>query len=359
MNAVIEFLKNYTWIVEVAFILLGAFLMYVFVERILKFVLPRLQKTKVVWDEAFLKALGKPFNYFVIFWAVFHSIRIATQHVHTVSFPLSMDTLETLAYTSLFIWFAMRFIRFLENDIVRIRIEKGQEVDQTSVRAVAQLIRIIVLLLAGFIAMQAMGVSVSAVLTFGGAGALAVALAAKELLGNLFGGLMIFLDRPFSVGDWIRSPDKEVEGTVEHIGWRLTRIRTFDKRPLYVPNGIFSSISIQNPSRMTNRRIKADIGVRYDDAVKVEEILLDCEKMLNEHEEIDNNQTTFVNLIEFGQSSLNFQVYCFTKTTNWVKFQQIQQDVFLKIIEIITRHGAECAFPTRTLHFSEGVPVHQ
>ena len=84
---------------------------------------------------------------------------------------------------------------------------------------------------------------------------------------------MIYLDRPFSVGDWIRSPDKEIEGTVEDIGWRLTRIRTFDKRPLYIPNSIFASISVENPSRMSNRRIYEKIGIRYDDVSKMNTIV--------------------------------------------------------------------------------------
>ena len=115
--------------------------------------------------------------------------------------------------------------------------------------------------------MQLFDYSVSGLLAFGGIGGIAVGFAAKDLLANFFGGLMIYLDRPFSVGDWIRSPDKEIEGTVEDIGWRLTRIRTFDKRPLYIPNSIFASISVENPSRMSNRRIYEKIGIRYDDCL--------------------------------------------------------------------------------------------
>ena len=80
--------------------------------------------------------------------------------------------------------------------------------------------------------------------------------------------MFVYLDRPFAVGDWVRSPDREIEGTVENIGWRVTRIRTFDKRPLYIPNSIFSQIAVENPSRMSNRRIKETIGIRYDDASK-------------------------------------------------------------------------------------------
>ena len=131
---------------------------------------------------------------------------------------------------------------------------------------------------------------------------------------------MIYLDRPFVVGDWIRSPDQEIEGTVEQIGWRQTRIRTFDKRPLYVPNSAFTHISVENPSRMLNRRIKETIGVRYDDASKLTLIIEDVKRLLNEHPDIDQNQVIIVNFNSFGPSSLDFFIYTFTRTIDWVTF---------------------------------------
>ena len=197
--------------------------------------------------------------------------------------------------------------------------------------------------------LQSVGVSISGLLAFGGIGGIAVGFAAKDLLANFFGGLSIYLDRPFTIGDWIRSPDKEIEGTVEEIGWRMTCIRTFDQRPLYVPNAIFSQISIQNPSRMRNRRIYETVGIRYDDAHSMEAIVADVRQMLEGHEAIDLNRTLIVNFVSFGASSLDFFVYAFTKTINWVEFHAIKQDVMLKILDIIDSHGAEVAFPTHTL----------
>ncbi|NKN80826.1 mechanosensitive ion channel family protein, partial [Weissella cibaria] len=136
-------------------------------------------------------------------------------------------------------------------------------------------------------------------------------------------GLMIYLDRPFAVGDWIRSPDKEIEGTVEYIGWRQTRIRTFDKRPLYVPNATFANISVENPSRMTHRRIYETIGLRYDDAAKVKPVVEAVREMLRNHPDIDSSQTLIVNFNAFGPSSLDFFVYCFTHTTNWIEYHRV------------------------------------
>jgi MscS family membrane protein len=202
-----------------------------------------------------------------------------------------------------------------------------------------------------------LGYSVSGVLAFGGVGGIAIGFAAKDLLANFFGGLMIYLDRPFEVGDWIRSPDRNIEGTVEKIGWRLSVIRTFDKRPLYIPNSTFASIAVENPSRMNNRRIYETIGVRYDDISKMDIITKAVREMLVEHKDINSDLTLMVNFNAFSSSSVDFFVYCFTHTTVWTDFHDIKQDVLLKISHIIESHGAEIAFPTSTVHVPEGISI--
>ena len=158
------------------------------------------------------------------------------------------------------------------------------------------------------------------------------------------------MDRPFSVGDWIRSPDKEIEGTVEYISWRHTRVRAFNKNPIYVPNALFTSIVVENPTRMTHRRIKETIGIRYEDIGVMSVIVSEVKAMLQNHDEIDATQTLIVNFNTFGPSSLDFFIYTFTKTKNWVHFHEVKQDVLLKVAGIIERHGAQIAFPTQTVH---------
>ena len=162
--------------------------------------------------------------------------------------------------------------------------------------------------------------------------------------------MTIYLDRPFVVGEWIRSPDKEIEGTVEYIGWRHTRVRAFNKNPIYVPNALFTNIVVENPTRMTNRRIKETVGIRYDDLAQMAPIVADVRAMLQSHPEIDTGQTLIVNFNTFGPSSLDIYIYTFTRTKEWVRYHEIKQDVLLKVADIIARHGAEIAFPTRTLH---------
>lgn len=148
----------------------------------------------------------------------------------------------------------------------------------------------------------------------------------------------------------MHSPDREIEGTVEDIGWRLTRIRTFDKRPLYIPNSVFTQIAVENPSRMTHRRIFETVGVRYDDVAVLPAILEAVRAMLRSHPGIDAEQTLMVNFNRFGPSSLDCFLYCFTRTTVWTEYHAIKEDVLLRVADIIAEHGAEIAYPTTTVY---------
>jgi len=251
-------------------------------------------------------------------------------------------------------WALVAFISHFENATIQQKLLTGQSVDRTSIHAIGKLVRTAVFITTGLVILQTLGFSVSGVLAFGGIGGIAIGFAAKDLLSNFFGGLMIYLDRPFTVGDWIRSPDKQIEGTVESIGWRLTTIRTFDKRPLYVPNSIFATIAVENPSRMSHRRIYETIGLRYDDIKQMDSIVEGVKAMLKSHEEIDQNQTMIVNFNAFNESSVDFFVYTFTKTTNWVHYHEVKQDVLLKISNIIEENNAEIAFPTTTMFLQQG-----
>ncbi len=315
-------------------------------------VLKRLQvqalKTKNLWDDAVLDALRKPLS--LIIWAM--GIYLATQIIQSATQAVifnAMGGLRDAVVIAALAWFLVQLIGHSERNIL----EKKEDADKTTINAIGKLLRLSVVVTAILVALQTLGFSISGVLAFGGIGGIAIGFAAKDLLANFFGGLMIYLDRPFAVGDWIRSPDRNIEGTVEKIGWRLTLIRTFDKRPLYVPNSIFTQIAVENPQRMLNRRIYETIGLRYDDASKVREIVRRVKDMLTNHPEIDTGQTMIVNFNKFATSSMDFFIYTFTKTTNWIHYHEVKQDVLLKIVDIIEQEGAEIAFPTSTIHLAD------
>jgi MscS family membrane protein len=317
-------------------------------------------KTKNFWDDSLIKALRKPIQWFIWIEAFLFLPGIFYQHIDIFGTggisTIVLSRARMLVLVASVFWFIMRYLRIIETDFTSHAKRNGisNKGTKANIHGLAKVIRVILLLLLVFSILQTIGFPLNSLLAFGGLGTLAITFAAKDTLANFFGGLMIFMDKPFDIGDWIRSPDRDIEGTVEYIGWRLTRIRTFDKRPLFVPNSTFSTISIENPTRMHNRRIKKIVGLRYEDAGKVRGILKEITHMLELHPEIDNNALTMVNLIEFGDSSLNVMIYTFTKTTNWGAYQAIQQDILLKIIDIISDFGAECAFPSRTLYLPSG-----
>jgi MscS family membrane protein len=257
------------------------------------------------------------------------------------------DEARDVAVVWLMIWFAVNFTENVEKSFVDGK--QKHSVDATTATAIGKLLRASIIITGVLMLLQAFGFSISGVLALGGVGGIAIGFAARSLLANFFGALMIFLDRPFSVGDWIRSPDRDIEGTVESIGWRVTQIRTFDQRPLYVPNSVFTEVSVENPSRMNNRRIYETFGIRYDDLSRMPGIVAEVHQMLVAHEDIAQERTLMVNFVTFGDSTLDFFVYSFTKTTDWATFHAVKQDVLLKIADIVAAHDAEFAFPTQTL----------
>jgi len=329
-----------------AMLLVLGLLGHLLITRLLGQLQRSAERSAMRWDNVLTDALLRPSKWAIWLLVVYLSLGLFE----------GADQLRTLvrqaadtALILLLAWIAQRALKGAEAELLSEHRGKRQSDDRATIRASLRLIRISVGIVVLLMVLQSLGVSVSGLLAFGGIGGIAVGFAARDLLANFLGGLSIYLDRPFTVGDWIRSPDREIEGTVEDIGWRMTRIRTFDQRPLYIPNSIFSSVAVENPSRMNNRRIYETIGIRYDDVAVMGRIVADVKAMLESHEAIDLSRTLMVNFVACGPSSLDFFIYAFTKTTDWATFHAIKQEVLLQVLSIISAQGAEVAFPTRTL----------
>ena len=338
---------SYGWLAAAFGILLLTGVVRYVASRSLAKVQRRADRTVNVWDDALVAAIRKPLNLGIWIMGISFAIDSMGLEAQAEIFTLTNQARD-VAVVWLLIWFAIGFTENVERGFVEGK--HGDKVDATTAAAVAKLLRAAIIISGALMALQTFGFSISGVLALGGVGGIAIGFAARSLLANFFGALMIFLDRPFSVGDWIRSPDRSIEGTVEFIGWRVTQIRTFDQRPLYVPNSVFTEVSVENPSRMKNRRIFETFGIRYDDLPQMRSIVADVHAMLAAHEDIAQDRTLMVNFVTFGASSLDFFVYTFTKTTDWATFHQVKQDVLLRIADIVAAHRAEFAFPTQTLH---------
>ncbi|STY28302.1 small-conductance mechanosensitive channel [Legionella wadsworthii] len=341
----LEYIKSNMWLIYIVTAIVGIGLIHMVFARVTRFLIKKVEQRKILFAEAFLKAFSLPMGFLIWFLGLSFICTIFLAFKKNSFLVSNISVIKQIGFVIILCWTFIRFIRYFESLYLTVQVQKSKIVDRTLVHAVGQLLTIAVCIIGLLLVMQAMNIPVAGLLAFGGIGGAGIALAAKDLLANFFGGLVIYLDRPFKVGDWIRSPDKNIEGNVEYIGWRMTRIRTFDKRPLYVPNGIFLTISVENPSRMLQRRIKTNISIRYQDANKINQITKEIKKLLLAHKEIDQTQSITVSLVEFGPTSLNILISAYCKTIKSTQFYDVQHGIFMNILEIITKSGAECAYP--------------
>ena len=356
LRQALESVGDYGWALQVFGVVLATLVLGALVRRFVLHLVQRTRETHNIVDGALFDALLGPTRGLV--WVVGLSLaaHIAGRQTEAAIFD-ALPAVRDVGVVAMLTWFLLRLARSYEEHYIQQETARESSVDLTFVNAIGKLVRAAIFITATLVVLQTMGISIAGLLAFGGMGGIAVGLAAKDLLANVFGGVTIYLDRPFAVGDWIRSPDREIEGDVEEIGWRRTLIRTFDKRPLYVPNSVFTTISVENPQRMWNRRIKETIGVRYDDLARLPAILADIREYLHASPHIDQSRVLMVNFNQFGASSLDCFIYCFTRTVVWTEFHTQKEEVLLAVADIIARHGGEIAFPTTTLHVPDEVHI--
>lgn len=338
------------------------------IRFIFYFICKKLFKSSEIIDIIY-KAISKPIrmiSWIIGIWCLIFILELRTdlKFKYIVYINKLFQILIWICIASAFI----RIARNYRNHFItkRHRTDGGYD-DFSMVHSFYKVIEILIFIIIIISILSVFNIPLTGFLAIGGISGAALAFANQNLIANIFSGIAIYFDRPFSIGDWIYTIDGKIEGTVEKIGLRLTKIRGFDKRPIFVPNSAFNTSSTVNASRMTHRRIKQYIGVRYQDMNLVRQIIKDIKKMLSEHPEIDQRMIQLVNLVNgstnmgssiegcFGSSSINIQIYTFTKTTNWVKFQAVQDDVMLQIGEIIINNGAEFAFPSRSLFVESNI----
>jgi MscS family membrane protein len=313
---------------------------------ILKQIKKHSSSTKTQIDDHLISAISAPLKLLIWYGWLYFSLLELTSEIPPLSQIVSYIV---IAPVFILTWGILRLISNTETYML----EKEGSVDKDSVRLFTRLIKILFVFAIILGVAQFYGYAVSSILTLGGVGGIVVGFAAKDMLANIFGGLMIQMDKPFSTGDWIRTTDKSIEGVVEKIGWRMTRIRTFNKNPVYVPNGIFATIPIETPSRMTNRQIYEVIGIRYDDIAQMESIIEKVQELLAKSKNIDHKEPCRVYFDLFNASSLDFVIWAFSSSTDATEFKTFKGKLLLDIAQVISDHGAEIAYPTQTLHIQK------
>ncbi|QGH34877.1 mechanosensitive ion channel [Gracilibacillus salitolerans] len=225
------------------------------------------------------------------------------------------------------------------------------EIDQILIPFLSKAVRVILIAISFSIIAQEFDYEVSGFVAGLGLGGLAFALAAQEVIKNLFGGVVIITEKPFSIGDWIQSPS--IEGTVEDISFRSTIIRTFADSLITIPNATLSNEPITNWSQMGKRRIFFNLGVEYGTTKdKLEKVIEQIRSYLENNEDI-HPETIFVRFSEYNDSSLDIMLYFFTNTIDWEEYLKIKEDVNFKIMEILEEENVSVAFPSRSLYLDQ------
>lgn len=303
------------------------------------------KKTATKFDDELLESVEKPIDFlFIILGA---NLALSILHFEN-NIQQVIDQILRSGFIIVIFWGILNILTNLSTNLHKITNRFGDKISTDVANFIIKSIRFFIFII-GFIAvLQEWGYNVSGFLASIGLVGMAFALAAKDTAANLFGSLVIFTDRPFKIGDWIKTP--QVEGTIETIGIRSTKVRTFAQALVTVPNATLANSAILNWSAMGKRRIMMNIGVTYGTKGEVlENIIKDIKTMLENNEDI-HQETIHVYFSEFASSSLNIFCYYFTKTINWGEFMKVRETTYLEIMKIIEKNGTSFAFPTQTLH---------
>jgi MscS family membrane protein len=347
--------STYSWIVYGAFIFLVTLIIYWLKRFILKKLLQRTEKSVYLWDDTFLQALSFPLDLFIWIYAAFSFFSYVLIDFKKLVWIETIPLTRNSVFILILVCFFWRYIIRIESRLThRVDIPSQKPrifLDATTVFVVGRFLRVVLICAGVLTLLEAFGIPLTGFLAFGGGSAIVMGIAAQQLLANWFGGLMIFLDKPFKLGDWIQSPDRAIEGIVKRIGWRTTEVMSFNNRPLYIPNALFNQIIIINPKRMTHRKIDVTLGIRYEDLSVLNSIIKSMKIMLEGHSKVSHREIQWVHFVNCGTSSLDVNVICFIDPTpDW---RDTQQDILFKLLEIITQHKAQLAFPTVTTHITD------
>lgn len=325
------------------------FLRSVFTKTILTALKSFASKTKTSLDEKLITAIEDPLRFIFIILGLY----FAKQSLKLEVLDSFLDNLISSLGTLVLFWALYRLIDEFSAVLNVFSSRFGQKLSRDIENFLIKTLRVIVIAFGVVTVLQVWGVNVSAFLASLGLGGLAFALAARDTVANLFGSLVLFTDRPFKVGDWVQT--KEVEGVVEDIGIRSTKIRTFAQALITVPNATIANAAITNWTRMGKRRIRMSLGLTYSTSTAQMEAILEEIRTYLKNNEAIHQETIMIYFDEFGASSLNIFCYFFTKTTVWAQYLQVREQVNLELMRIVERHGASFAFPTQTLHL-ESIP---
>jgi MscS family membrane protein len=353
--------KQYLWFLG---ILLFGFLLLRFFSRFSSRMMFRLVKrySAEVKIEKFVELLVKPIELLLISTIIYTAIHQLKYPLHEIIFERKnfevslLDVFDKLYVFFLVLsvfWILLRIVDFIALVFEYKASLTDTKSDDQLVLFVRELVKIVIVIIGLFVLLSAVfEINVLTLITGLGIGGIAVALAAKDSLENLFGSFTIFIDKPFVVGDLVKVDG--IEGTIEKVGFRSTQIRSTDRSIITVPNKKMIDSALENLTLRNFRRVKFSLNLTYNtDAATLKQIVAEINKLINSHPKM--NEEGVAVFEEFGDSSLKLMVLYFIEMMDYYEYLKIKEETNYAIIEIVEKYGSNFAFPTRTIiHHKEG-----
>jgi MscS family membrane protein len=334
------------------FSILTGLILKVLVKFFVDFINVIFQKKSGLWLKKVANSFSGPTGWIgaILFWY------IAVYFLGFDGIVLTVfNVVLKISLSGVFLWLVYRLINVLSDYLVDVVSKTESTLDDQLVPLLNKAIKIFVIIFGVLIIIQNLGVNVVSVLAGLGIGGFAIAFAAKDMVANFFGSLMILFDSPFQVGDWIVVGG--AEGTVEEIGFRSTKIRTFYNSLISVPNADLATKEVDNMGRREYRRVREVLGITYDTPPEKIEAFLEGIKNIIKSNEYTRKNYYHVVFSGYGGSSLNILIYFFLRVPDWSTELVEKQNVFIEILRLAKELNIDFAFPTRTLHI-ESSPEH-
>lgn len=347
-------LENYCWfagiiIVGLIFLrLLSKFLTFLIFKVLKKY------STGVGYDKL-LMLLKQPLNIFILLVTLYLAFDRIDFPIEWHLVPLHRFGVRMILYTLFKIgmvfsmtWILLRVIDFFGLVMMHRASLTDSKTDDQLVPFVKESIKVLVVIFSAFFVMGAIfKLNIASLVAGLGIGGLAIALAAKESLENLLGSFTIFLDKPFIIGDFIKS--NGVEGHVEKIGFRSTRLRTIEKSYVTIPNKKLVDTELDNLSLRIQRRAKFNVCLTYETKPEqFKKVIAEIHSFISEHQHVLKGETR-IRLYEFDSSSINIMVVYFVDTLEYDVYLDVRQEINYKIMEIVDNNGVSFAYPTTSV----------
>lgn len=299
-------------------------------------------------DDVLLASVKEPLGWGAVLVGIYIAVQILPIPQEPVNVAYFLHVLAKGCSILLVVWFAIGLTDRLLDQWAQKAAQTDSKLDDQAIPIIKSTTKVFLILVGAAMFLQNLGYSVGSLIAGLGLGGAALALASKDTLSNLFGAIVIFWDQPFAVGDWVEIGS--VEGTVEEVGLRTTRVRTFANSLITMPNMNLTTSAINNWSRMKKRRIKMTVGVTYGTPPAKVQAGVEAIREIIRNTAAMHKDFFLVNFDAFGPSSLDIFIYCFTVTTSWADFLQAKEDFLVQIMERFEALGLEFAFPTQTVH---------